>query len=124
MKDILIVDNSLVIRKVISKLIEETDLKGSTVHQAENGKDALECLASHDPSIIFLDLNMPEMNGFEFLESFKDDERFESTSIIVVSTEGDPERDRQLTEMGIAGKLVKPIKPAMFKELVESVATS
>jgi len=124
MKDILIVDNSLVIRKVIGKLIEETELKGSTVHQAENGKEALACLENHNPSIIFLDINMPEMNGFEFLESFKEDKRFEETSVIIVSTEGDPERDKQLAEMGIAGKLVKPIKPAMFKELVQSVATS
>jgi len=120
-KNILIVDNSLVIRRVITKLLGKTDLSGSKVFEAENGFEALQVLGKEDIQVIFLDLNMPLMDGFEFLKRFGEENGYEKAEVIVCSTEGSDEREKELKELGVKHKLLKPIKPESFVETVNSV---
>ncbi len=121
MDKILIVDNSMVIRTVISKLLQNTDLKEAEVFQAENGEQALEMVEENGFDLIFLDLNMPLMNGFEFLENFSKHESYDQTKVVVVTTEGSDERKKQLEDLGVQERILKPIKPEQFEKTIGTI---
>lgn len=87
----------------------------SVKHQilgAENGEKALELLNSKDqqPDIILLDLNMPRMNGIEFLQILKDHENFQFIPTIILTTSNNRRDVMQCFKMGIAGYIIKPLK--------------
>ena len=120
-KNILIVDNSLVIRRVIKKLLGQTDLSDSATFEAQNGFEALEVLDKEEIQVVFLDLNMPLMDGFEFLRRFGERDDKDKTEVVVCSTEGSEEREKELKELGVKHKLLKPIKPESFVETVNNI---
>jgi CheY-like chemotaxis protein len=79
---------------------------------AYNGIEALEILKENEdnlPDIILLDLNMPKMNGIEFLKVIKADERYKNINVFIMTTSGE-EADRRAAEsLGISGYLIKPL---------------
>jgi CheY-like chemotaxis protein len=83
----------------------------------KNGEDGLAYLESTEkdntqprPDIILLDLNMPKMNGVEFLQTLRKDNRFRDLKVFVITT-SDEKEDRQKTKgLGISGYIVKPLK--------------
>lgn len=79
---------------------------------AYNGIEALEVLRDTTvrlPDVILLDLNMPKMNGIEFLKEIKTDERLKSIKVFIMTTSGE-EADRKVAEeLGISGYLIKPL---------------
>ena len=79
---------------------------------AYNGIEALEILKENQdklPDIILLDLNMPKMNGIEFLKVIKADERYKNINVFIMTTSGE-EADRRAAEnLGISGYLIKPL---------------
>lgn len=84
---------------------------------ARNGQEALDLLRGVKqekidplPSIIMLDINMPKMNGIEFLSELRQDEELKHIKVFIMTT-SDEESDRQLSsEMGVSGYIVKPLK--------------
>jgi CheY-like chemotaxis protein len=96
------------IKRTVSKLGIE-----HTLHVAYNGKEALALLGQTSPEIkpdvILLDLNMPKMNGVEFLKAIRKDSRLEKTPVFIMTTSGSAE-DRDRTEkLGISGYIIKPL---------------
>ncbi|HYG37920.1 MAG TPA: response regulator [Cytophagales bacterium] len=89
------------------------------LHVAKNGEEALKMLGigagSEEaiyplPEIILLDLNMPRMNGLEFLSIMRADERLKNIKVFVISTSGD-EIDKELArELGVSGYIEKPFR--------------
>ena len=96
-----------------------------TIEIAENGEEALQFLKKEDnciPELIFLDINMPRMNGWEFLDEYKkiDDERKSSIIIIMLTTSVNPddlERAKQISE--VSGFEIKPLTAAMLENLIK-----
>ncbi len=83
------------------------------LHTAYNGKDALDLLTGQDrsifPDVILLDLNMPKMNGIEFLKIIRDDEKLRSIKVFIMTTSAETV-DRTTTEqLGISGYIIKPL---------------
>jgi CheY-like chemotaxis protein len=82
------------------------------LHNAYNGKEALEMLAGDNaitPDVILLDLNMPKMNGIEFLKIIRQDAKYKHIKVFVMTTSAE-NSDRALTEqLGIAGYIIKPL---------------
>ena len=104
---ILIVDDSSVVRRQMQRLVEKA---GSTVITAENGADALELLLNgvHEPDLIISDIEMPQIDGWAFLEYVKTDENFGHIPVVVMtSLSGDEHRSRAF-ELGAADYIVKP----------------
>ncbi len=94
---------------------------------AKNGVEALEKLRSTDPSIritprpqiILLDLNMPQMNGIEFLKEIRNDDELKSLSVFVMTTSND-DRDRiKAYDLNVAGYILKPVS---FEKFVSAVS--
>lgn len=83
------------------------------LHTAYNGKDALDLLTGQDnrvvPDVILLDLNMPKMNGIEFLKVIRNDEKLRSIKVFIMTTSAET-IDRATTErLGISGYIIKPL---------------
>jgi CheY-like chemotaxis protein len=89
---ILVVDDDPAVRQLMRRILEK---EGHTVIEAENGRRGLERLAKGIPSLILLDLMMPEMDGFEFLTRFRANPRFSETPVIVLTAKDLTPEDRQ-----------------------------
>jgi len=118
---LLIVDDSGIVRNVLKKALGMTGLDISNISEAENGLIALAKLHEERADLVFLDINMPVMNGMEFLQELRDDEILKAMPVIVVSTEGSDIRKAQLMELGISALLRKPVPPEILVETIVSV---
>lgn len=79
---------------------------------AYNGIEALEILNENQdflPDIILLDLNMPKMNGIEFLKVIKADDRYKNIDVFIMTTSGEEADRRAAEQFGISGYLMKPL---------------
>ncbi len=119
--NLLIVDDSSIVRKTIKKTLGMTGIEVSNLLEAENGSQALALLKDNWVDLVFLDINMPIMNGMEFMEKLRTDENLKETAVIVVSTEGSKERIDRLNELGVKAYLRKPVTP---EGLVDAVSKS
>lgn len=122
--NILIVDDSSIIRKVLIKTFGMTEIPVENFYQAENGKVGLDLLKEHWIDVVFLDINMPVMNGIEFMEHLRKDEKLKDTPVIVVSTEGSKERKDLFINSGVKAYLRKPVTPEDLVETIVSVLGS
>ena len=107
--NVLIVDDSAIVRKVLMKTFGMTEIAVNNFYQAENGQVGLDVLRANWVDVIFLDINMPVMNGMEFIQRLRADPSVSETPVIVVSTEGSKERKEELERLGIKAYLRKPV---------------
>ena len=117
----LLVDDSSIVRKSLKKTIGMTSLDISELHEAENGEVAIEVLKNEWVDLVFLDINMPVMNGVEFMEAIRADEELKDTAVIIVSTEGSKERIQKLEGLEVKAYLRKPVTPENLVEKVTEV---
>ena len=114
----LIVDDSSIVRQVILKTLSMTGLEYHAPLEAENGSQALELLESNWVDLIFLDINMPVMNGMEFMKNLREKPAIKDTPVIIISTEGSKDRRDKLEALGIKAYLRKPTKPEDISKAV------
>ena len=119
--NVLIIDDSAIVRKVLIKTFGLSGIEVSNFIQAGNGKEGLQALQSNWVDVIFLDINMPVMNGMEFMRTMRQDPAFKDTPVIVVSTEGSQERIEELNNAGIKCFLRKPVTPEGLVETIQSL---
>lgn len=119
--NVLIVDDSNIVRKVLIKTFGMTDIKVGQFLEAENGQVALKLLASNWIDIVFLDINMPVMNGMEFMREIRSSNDHAGLPVIIVSTEGSKERREELLQLGISAYLRKPVTPEALVENLTQV---
>ncbi|MGM0787501.1 MAG: response regulator [Thermodesulfobacteriota bacterium] len=119
--NVLIVDNSVIIRKMVAKTLSITDLDISEYYFAENGRQALEKLEEHWIDIVFADINMPEMNGIEMIEEMSRRNLLSEVPVVVISTERSRQRIDTLKEMGVKAYLQKPFVPEEFARVVKDL---
>jgi len=119
--NILIVDDSLSMRAVIKKIISLSGIRTDKCYEAQNGREALEVLAENWVDIILSDINMPEMNGIEFLTALRSDELFKEIPVVFISTEANAERIKEAALLGARGFLKKPFVPEELRKLLYEV---
>lgn len=114
--DVLIVDDSAAIRKILQRVLIQAEVPLGQVHEAADGVEALEKLKTHPVGLILSDINMPNMDGIELLTKLKADESLKIVPIIMVTTEGTQARVMQALELGAAGYVKKPFTAEQVKE--------
>jgi two-component system chemotaxis response regulator CheY len=115
----LVVDDSKLHQKMYKLVFAQGSLAGSTVYQATNGREGYALLAAHpELALVFLDLNMPEMNGLEFLERRRAENLHPHIPIVLVTTEGTPGDEARGRAAGAWDYLRKPFQPADLERLV------
>ena len=104
-KTILTIDDSASVREMVTFTLEP---EGYSMVEAENGQDGLDKLRAAKPDMVITDLNMPVMNGLEFIENARGDAAGSGIPIVMLTTESAPEMKAKGKEAGATGWINKP----------------
>jgi len=120
-KKLLIVDDESHIRMLIEQTLEDLEDEGVELLFAENGEDALHLIQKEEPSLVFLDVMMPKMNGMEVCQKVKKELKLSHVYIILLTAKGQ-EIDRQKgLEMGADLYMTKPFDPDEMLSIAEEI---
>lgn len=114
--DVLIVDDSAAIRKILQRVLLQADVPLGKVVEAGDGAEALSILKSEKVSLILSDINMPNMDGLQLLSAIKADDELKSVPVIMVTTEGGSAKVMEAVNLGAAGYVRKPFTAEQIKE--------
>ena len=116
--NVLVVDDSAVMRAMIIKTLKLAGIPLGDVHQAGNGREGLDVLDSHWIDVVFADINMPVMDGEEMIDRIRADDTWRDVPIVVVSTEGSKTRIQSFHEKD-AEFVHKPFSPEIIRDILE-----
>jgi CheY-like chemotaxis protein len=121
-KPILLVEDDNVDVMTVKRALQDLNIKNQLVSTA-NGEEALEYLNNNHskPCIILLDLNMPKMNGIEFLTIVKADEALKKIPVIVLTTSSQQQDIVESFKLSVAGYIVKSVDYAEFTEAISTI---
>ena len=118
--NILITDDSVVMRRMIRKTLELSGLPLGEIYEASNGEEGLQVIDNHWIDLALVDINMPVMNGEEMIQQIRSRADTQDLPIIVVSTEGSQTRIDRLEQCG-AKFIHKPFSPELVLEIIQEV---
>jgi len=122
-KSILLVEDDRVDAMTVKRAFRDLNVTIQLAH-SKNGEEALEYLRNPDneiPCVILLDLNMPKMNGIEFLKIAKADEKLKKIPIIVLTTSRDEQDKTESFQGNISGYIVKPVDYEKFVDTMKTI---
>ena len=114
----LIVDDSSVMRKIVERSLRQAGLDTLVVHEAGSGTEGLELLKSRPFDLILSDINMPSMDGLEFLRQIRTQNLASDVPVVMITTESSEEHVRQAIQAGAQGYIRKPFTAEQVKERV------
>jgi adenylate cyclase len=114
---LLVVDDNRVNRLLLGRALEQL---GHTVTFAENGREALEALRQRSADLILLDIEMPEMDGYQALAALAADPRLRDIPVVMMSSVEDVDSVARCIEMGAEDYLFKPVNPVLLKARIGS----
>lgn len=117
----LIVDDSSVMRKIVERALRQAGLESLVVFEAGNGSEGLDVLKARTVDLILSDINMPAMDGLEFLRQIRLQKLAPDIPVVMITTESSEEHVRQAIEAGAQGYIRKPFTAEQVKERVLSL---
>ncbi|MGA7560791.1 MAG: response regulator [Terriglobales bacterium] len=114
----LIVDDSSVMRKIVERSLRQAGIELEKVLEASNGSEALAVLHANTVDLILCDINMPVMDGLEFVRAAAGVESAKGVPIVMITTEGSESHVVQALTAGARGYIRKPFTPDQVKEHV------
>ena len=115
---VLIVDDSAVMRKIVERCLRQAGLELQQVLEASNGMEGLAALKQASVDLILSDINMPAMDGLEFLQGLRSVDNAKNTPVVMITTEGSESRVVEALTAGARGYIRKPFTPDQVKERV------
>ena len=116
--NILIVDDSQTMRKVIRKSVVLSGFPVGECFEAGDGREALTLLQTHPVDVILTDFNMPGMNGLEMIRELKKDEKKGRTFVVMITTHSNDWVVQEGMALGIQGFIQKPFHPEAIRDLL------
>jgi two-component system, chemotaxis family, chemotaxis protein CheY len=114
----LIVDDSSVMRKIVERSLRQAGIDLAQVREAGNGAEALGILQEDSVDLILCDINMPVMDGLEFVRQLQASETAKGVPVVMITTEGSESHVVQALSCGAKGYIRKPFTPDQVKEHV------
>ncbi len=114
----MIVDDSSVMRKIVERSLRQAGLDLSPVLEAGNGAEALGLLDGNHVDLILSDINMPVMDGLEFVRQVQTVDKLRHIPVVMITTEGSESNVVQALSLGAKGYIRKPFTPDQVKEHV------
>ena len=111
MKRILIVDDSTTARMIIRKCLQIVGFEEWEVVEASNGREALNAAKQDHVNLVLTDLNMPVMDGVTLIKWLKSNPKLNELPVVVISSAGNPEKQRELNSLGVSNVIGKPLSP-------------
>ena len=116
---VLIVDDSPVMRSFIRRVMRLAGFDQAEYLEASDGGEALRCARASRVDLVLTDINMPGMNGEEFLAALHADAALRAIPVVVVSTDATLDRRERMTALGARGYLAKPFSPERLRDEIE-----
>ena len=117
--NVLTIDDSRTIRDLLKQTLSDA---GFNVFQAVDGQEGVETLDAASPRVIITDINMPRMDGFQFIEAVRANARWRGVPILVLTTESAGFKKDRAKAAGATGWIVKPFNPTSLVDAVRRVA--
>ena len=114
--DVLVVDDSAAIRKILTRVLRQTGMAIQTIHEAGDGQDALAVMAQQRIDLVLSDINMPKMDGLQLLASIKASPQWNRIPVVMITTEGGETKVAEAVRLGAAGYVRKPFTADQIKE--------
>ena len=119
LKKVIVIDDSALIHQMYKMVLMRYKCE---IIAAQNGQEGLEKLAKNpDADLILLDINMPLMNGLEFIKKVRELGKYDNVPIVIVSTEGKEEDTMRGLALGAKGYVKKPFQPSDMHTLIEKL---
>ena len=118
---VLIVDDSPAMRAFVKRVVDMSGFEVGSFFEAGNGEEAIEVLNTNWVDVILTDINMPKMNGEQFLRYVEADEHLRPIPVIVISTDATEQRRTQMMSLGARGYVTKPFSPEGLRQELENV---
>ena len=120
MLDILIVDDSAAIRRILQRVLRQAEIPIGNIYEAGDGAEAIAVLRTQLVGLILSDINMPNMNGLELLSELKANDAWKDLPVVMVSTEGSQAKVLEAVQLGAAGYVRKPFNADQIKQKLAS----
>ena len=114
--DVLIVDDSAAIRKILQRMLGQAGFPLGKIHEAGDGLEALEKIKSHGAHLVLSDINMPNMDGIQLLHELKASVEYRHIPVIMITTEGGEPKVMEAVQLGATGYVRKPFTADQIKE--------
>jgi two-component system chemotaxis response regulator CheY len=114
--DVLIVNDSAAIRKILQRVLRQADVPLGQVYEAGDGVEALEVLRKQPVGLVLSDINMPHMDGLEFLSKVRAEKAWQKLPIVMVSTDGTQAKVLEAVGRGASGYVREPFTADQIKE--------
>ena len=118
---VLIVDDSPAMRAFIRRVVQLSGLEVAAYFQAGEGREALRLLAGEKVDVILTDINMPGMDGGQFVAHLQADRLLQAIPVVVVSTDATAGRMQQMLALGASGYVTKPFSPEVLRQELDRV---
>lgn len=118
----LIADDSPIMRKIVRANLEKANVK--LIKESKNGEETMATLKQGEVNLLFLDLNMPEPNGWEILDKLHKGGKTSELSVIIISNEMGEGSRENLRKMGVVGFIPKPFNIQAFQEVAIPIVES
>ena len=119
--DILVVDDSAAIRKILQRVLRQTGMSIRSIHEAGDGQEALELLKSNRVDLVLTDINMPKMDGLQLLASLKGSPQWRGVPVVMITTEGGEAKVSEAVRLGAVGYVRKPFTADQIKEKLTGI---
>ncbi len=119
MASVLIVDDDPFIRKLVSTTLE--DVAGFDLVEAQNGREAVDVAGRVEPQLVFLDIDMPEVDGYEACRRLRAAPQTAAATIVMLTAAAGEEAEREAEEAGADLFLTKPFSPLELLRLVDAL---
>ena len=117
---ILVVDDSMIMRNIIKNILAEKHIENTEILEAPDGKAAFDILEHNTIDILFLDWNMPELNGLELVKVLRMMDKYRALPILMVTAEAAKYNVLEAVKEGVTDYIVKPVTAAMILKKVEA----
>jgi len=114
--DILVVDDSAAIRKILQRVLRQTGMAIKDIHEAGDGEEALTLLKAHKVNLVLSDINMPKMDGLQLLAALKASADWAPIPVVMITTEGGEAKVAEAVKLGAVGYVRKPFTADQIKE--------
>jgi two-component system, chemotaxis family, chemotaxis protein CheY len=119
--DVLVVDDSAAIRKILQRVLRQTGMAIRTIHEAGDGEEALALLKAQRVNLVLTDINMPKMDGLQLLASIKAEPDWRDLPVVMITTEGGEGKVGEAVRLGARGYVRKPFTADQIKEKLADI---
>lgn len=120
--DLLIVDDSTAIRKILQRVLHTAEIPIRSIYEAGDGVEALAVLRANKVTLILSDINMPNMDGLQLLTQIRASEEWKHVPVIMITTEGSQVKVVEAAQLGANGYVRKPFTPEQIKSTIAGLA--